>query len=81
MLAGHTETMNCPLARLPQIYFINVGLNDFTLAVVLLQHQRHHCFKPLTYQRTILAEIKVFHQLLSQRTTALSRITRAHVIN
>ena len=66
-------------AALAQINLVEVILQDHFLGVFAFSDQRHHRFGKLPAQRALVAEQKIFHQLLRQRTAALLQAQMAQI--
>ena len=72
VLAGQPEAMDGTPAILTEEYLIEVGLENLLFVVVQLQQHRHHRLGGLARQAAFVGEVKVLHQLLRQRTAALT---------
>ena len=71
-LAGQPEAMDGTQTILAEEDLIEVGLENLLLVVVQLQQHRHHRLGGLARQAAFVGEVKVLHQLLRQRTAALT---------
>ncbi len=74
ILTGQTKTVNGTLAVLPDEHFVEIGLEDFLLAVMNLQQDRHHGLGQLAGQAALVGQVEVLDQLLGQRTAALPHL-------
>ncbi len=74
ILTGQTETVNSTLAVLADEHFVEIGLEDFLLAVMDLQQNGHHGFGQLAGQAAFVGQVEVLDQLLGQRTAALAHL-------
>jgi len=79
VLAGHAETVDGTLARLPQVDFVEIGFKDLLLAVMQLQQYRHHRLHPFAQQVAVIVEVEVFHQLLGDGAAPLHRGSRLDI--
>ncbi len=74
ILTGKTKAMNRTLTILANKHLIEISLEDFLLAVMNLQQDRHHGLSQLAAQAALVGQVEVLHQLLSQRTAALTHL-------
>ena len=79
ILTGQAKAVHCAVAVLTEEYLIEVGLEDFFLAVMQLQQHRHHGLKALADNVAISCQVKIFHQLLGQGTAALTQAAAGQV--
>ena len=63
--------MHCALTVLTEEHLVHIGLENLALVVVQLEQHRHHRFGSFTQQGTLVGQVEVLHQLLSQGTAAL----------
>ncbi|RMV18750.1 hypothetical protein ALP17_05455 [Pseudomonas savastanoi] len=74
ILTGQTETVHCTLTVLTDKHLIEVSLENFLLAVMDLQQDRHHGLGELAGQAALVGQVEVLDQLLGQRTAALAHL-------
>ncbi len=70
-LRPQAKTVHRPAAVLAQVHLVQIGLEDFTLAVVHLQQHRHEGFVDLARPGLAAVEKEILDQLLGQRAAAL----------
>jgi hypothetical protein len=79
VLAGQGKAVDCPVALLAEIDFVDIGGEDLLLAVVPVKNHRHDRFLALAGQGSFRAEEEVFHQLLGDGAPPLHRFAGAEV--
>ncbi len=67
------------LPALPQVYIVNIVLEDFVLRVIALRDVRHHRFLDLALVAALARQEKILHQLLRQRRSALAHVARGEI--
>ncbi len=68
---SQTDAVDRALTVLAEKDLVQIGFENFVLAVVPVQHQRHQAFTDFPPPAALVIEEIVFHQLLGQRRSAL----------
>src|SRR3569833_2566288 len=75
ILTRETDTVDGAAAVLTEINLVAIGLEDFVFLVMRLEQQRHRRLIEFTGEHALVAQEKVFHELLCERAAALHHTT------